>query len=91
MMFAISAGVTAWALLCWFLIAVLSASARHRPSTLVLASVPHGQVPAISPGTSGSRLLPTSAGRTAFTLDLDPYGLDASMRRLVAASVTPSK
>lgn len=83
----IFAGMTAWAVLCLFFVAVLTASGRHARSTPQLTAAKPSLVPVRS-GAAGSRRSRTAA---AFTLDLDPYGLDDQVRRLVSASVTPSK
>lgn len=91
MMTEISAGVTAWALLCWLLLAMLSASARHKSSAPRPAAVPFRLVSPVAAAFPQPRPHSRSGGSTTFTLDLDPYGLDAAMRRLVAGSVTPSK
>ncbi len=87
MIFDIVAGMTVWALLCLFFIAVLSASGRHAGSTPLLSAVKPTLAPAGSGGTGSRR--PRTSG--TLTLELDPYGLDHQMRRLVSASSTPSK
>lgn len=80
----IFAGIIAWALLCLFFVAVLTASGRQARSTPLSSGTKPTLVPAIS-----RRPLPP--GTAAFTLDLDPYGLDRQLRRLVSASTTSSK
>ncbi len=85
----IFAGMTAWAVLCAFFVALLSASGRHARSTTGLIAAEPTLVSA-GLGATGSRRSRT-ADTAAFTLDLDPYGLDHQVRRLVSASTAPSK